>query len=338
MGPQRFTSLVGDGKAFSEISYGGHNQVAKYDGILSRNWLIEASYAHAKNNITETPLADEWAVRDRTVTPNVVTGGLGFYEKGNEGINNQYQFKSTNLFKAAGNHQLRYGVQLEDITYSNINQRTGPTFTTNDGTQTATGASISVLPDPVYGKIWRVTRANLNAGRVTNQKYLSFFAQDTWQMGKLTLRPGVRYEQQELNGSAPPPNVCFEGDTIPGRGDGSGPAKACSFKWSGNWAPRIGATYDFKGDGRSKLFASYGRFFTTIPNDLAARAMSADAGVSRGDYFDAGLTQPIPQGTVAAGVTNHYALAVPVRPRSPGLEVELPGRVAGGSSSRWAAA
>jgi carboxypeptidase family protein/TonB-dependent receptor-like protein len=309
MGPQRFTSLLADANSFSEITYGGHNQVVKYDGILSRSWLIEASWAHATNKITETPAKDEWRVTDTTVTPNVITGGIGFYEQGNDGRNNQYQFKSTNMFKGAGNHEVRYGVQYEDITYSNINQRTGPTFTTPDGTQTATGAGISILPDDAYGKIWRVTRANLNAGRTTTQKYLSFFAQDTWQMGRLTLRPGVRYEQQELDGSPPPPDICFQGDTVPGRGDGTGPAKACSFKWSGNWAPRIGATYDFRGDGKSKIFGSYGRFFTKIPNDLAARAMSADAGITRADYFDANLTNPIPNGVLAAGVTQHYNLA-----------------------------
>src|SRR5262249_54967062 len=140
------------------------------------------------------------------------------------GINNQYQFKSTNIFTGAGNHQVRYGVQYQDITYSNINQRTGPTFKTPDGTETATGANISILPDPVYGKIYRVTRANLNSSRKTTQKYTSFFIQDTWEVGKkLTLRPGVRSEQQKLEGSAPPPNICHEGDTVPGAGNGSGP-------------------------------------------------------------------------------------------------------------------
>ncbi len=310
MGPQRASSLLADAGSFSSIDYGGHNQAARYDGILSRNWLIEASYSHAKNTISETPAVDQWRVVDTTVTPNVTTGGIGFYEQGNEGINNQYQFKSTNIFSAAGNHQLRYGVQYEDITYSNINQRTGPTFTANDGTQTATGAQVSVIPDPVYGKIYRVVRANLNSGRLTTQKYLSFFAQDTWQIGnKLTIRPGVRYEQQQLNGTNPPPNICFSGDTVPGQGSGNGSPIPCSFKWNNNWAPRLGATYDFKGDGRSKLFVSFGRFYTKIPNDLAARAMSADAGISRGDYFDANLTQPVPEGTLAGLVTQHYLLA-----------------------------
>jgi hypothetical protein len=306
-GPQRpNTALIRSNTAgFSEINYGGHNQTIKYDGILSRSWLIEASFARAQNKITELPSVDEWAVNDTTVVPNRVSGGLGFYEQGNDGVNMQYTLKSTNIFNAGGNHQLRYGVQYEDIKYDNLNQRTGPTFTLPDGTQTGTGAQISVLPDPVFGRIFRVTRANLNSGVKTTQKYLSFFAQDTWQMGRFTLRPGVRYDQQDLRGNEEVP-LCREGETVPGRADGTGAPKPCSFKWDGNFAPRLGATFDLKGDGRSKLFASWGRFYAKIPNDLAARAMSADAGVTRADYFDAGLTRPVPEGTVAAGVTRHF--------------------------------
>jgi len=39
------------------------------------------------------------------------------------------------------------------------------------------------------------------------------------------------------------------------------------------------------------------------------RALNADAGVSRVDYFDANLTQPIPDGVRAGNVTNHFILA-----------------------------
>jgi hypothetical protein len=84
---------------------------------------------------------------------------------------------------------------------------------------------------------------------------------------------------------------------------------SCKFTWTNNWSPRLGATWDIKGDGKSKLYVSFGRFFAKIPNDLAARALAADAGISRGDYFDAALTQPIPQGVPALGTTNHFILA-----------------------------
>jgi hypothetical protein len=57
------------------------------------------------------------------------------------------------------------------------------------------------------------------------------------------------------------------------------------------------------------LYGNYGRFFARIPNDLAARALSADDGMQRGDYFDAQLTRPIPDGVLAGGVTQHYQAA-----------------------------
>ena len=96
--------------AFSEIEYGGHQQVGKYDGIFGSSWLLEASIARSTNRIAETPSVNEWSVRDRRVTPNTFSGGIGFYEVGNEGENLQYSVKSTNLF---GAHQVRYGFTYE---------------------------------------------------------------------------------------------------------------------------------------------------------------------------------------------------------------------------------
>jgi hypothetical protein len=307
-GPQRITSLLRtDTAGFSELAkYGGHNQVLKYDGILTPNWLVEASAARATNTIEEVPSVDEWSFLDSTVTPNVRSGGIGFYEVGNDGENLQFQLKSTNIVEAFGNHQIRYGAQFEDIRYDNVIQRTGPTFTLPDGSQTVTGAEVTILPDPTFGRVFRVTRANTGNVRPTEQRYWSFFLQDTWQIGKrLTLRPGIRYEQQKLIGSDSPA-LCHEGDSRPGAGDGPGAAIPCEFQWDGNWGPRIGAVYDPFANGKAKIYANWGRFYAKIPNDLAARALSADAGVARADYFDAGLTQPIPEGVLAAEATRHF--------------------------------
>ena len=143
-----------------------------------------------------------------------------------------------------------------------------------------------------FGRIYRVTRANFNTGRNTLQKYQNFFVQDSWKASsRLTVNAGVRYEQETL-----------DGELITG------------FKLKNNWGPRIGATYDVVGDGKTKLYGNFGRFYARIPNDLAARALSADDGISRGDYFDANLSQPIPNGVVTRTptgnpVTNHYVAA-----------------------------
>jgi hypothetical protein len=283
-GPQRTAAFRREDTAgFSAIEYGGHNQTVKYDGIMGPNWLIEASYARAQNRIEEIPSTDEWAVSDRTVVPNIARGGVGFFEQ-NDGTNQQFAVKSTHIY---GAHQIRAGLSFDLIDYLQGSDRTGPTYTTSGGVVTATGAEIRILsaPEIPQGRIYRVTRANFQAFRETEQQYFNFFIQDTYRLRNLTLRPGLRYEQQKLVGNA------------------------ADFKWSGNWAPRIGATYDFTGSGRSKVYANWGRFFARVPNDLAARALSADAGVTRDDFFDPGLTQPVPAGTSAAGTTTHYLTA-----------------------------
>ena len=97
-------------------------------------------------------------------------------------------------------------------------------------TKTGAGSPVQVIADPTFGTIYRATRGNYVLGRSTTQHYTNFFVQDSWQIGsRFTFRPGVRYEQQKLIGTVK------------------------DFVWNGNWAPRIGATYDLTGSGRSKV-------------------------------------------------------------------------------------
>ena len=302
-GPQRTAALVAtDTSRYSALEYGGHNQTVRYDGVFGQAFLLESSIGRAFNKLEEIPSVNAWNVRDFRVTPNIISGGIGVFEE-NDGTNLQYQVKATNLF---GGHQVRYGVLYEDVEWNQGSNRTGPTFTAADGRETATGADLRILPDPAFGQIYRVQRANFNVTRPTTQSYVAAFVQDSWRANdRLTINFGVRYEQQTLLGTirdlvffdrnAPPPGF------IGGGTDG--------FTLDNNWAPRIGVVYDAVGNGRSRLYANYGRFYARVPNDLAARVLSADEAISRGDYFDANLTQPIPNGVVAGGQTNHYVLS-----------------------------
>lgn len=77
--------------------------------------------------------------------------------------------------------------------------------------------------------------------------YFALYAQDTWELSPgFHLKYGARYERQELKDT--------QGSTF--------------FKFS-NWKdvtqPRIGFTWDLKGDGRTKLAGSYGRYYEQIP-------------------------------------------------------------------------
>jgi hypothetical protein len=286
-GPQRYTALLQtDTSSYSELQkYGGHNQSVKYEGALSSRWLLEGSFSRAYNTIVELPSTNTWSITDTTVTPQIHSGGIGFYEVGNTGTNYQYDAKMT---ASLGPHQIRFGTGYENISYDNEINRTGPTFTLPTGVQTTTGAEIQIIADPTYGQIYRVVRANTSNVRATTANYFDFFVQDTWRIGnRLTILPGVRYEQQKMTGVLE------------------------SLSLKNNWAPRIGATLDPTGTGKMKLYGNFGLFYMKMPNDLAARALSSDAGVSRADYFDAGLTQPVPEGTLALGTTSHYAALGP---------------------------
>jgi hypothetical protein len=81
LGPQRRTSLLReDATGFSSLEYGGHNQTARYEGVVSSNFLVTASIARSRNYINETPETNTYSVLDTTVSPNVRSGGLGYVE------------------------------------------------------------------------------------------------------------------------------------------------------------------------------------------------------------------------------------------------------------------
>jgi hypothetical protein len=291
-GPQRSSALLNQTtSAYSSLEYGGHNQTVHYDGVFSPHFLVDASFGRALNRIVESPVVNDWQVTDSRVTPQVITGGVGFYEAGNRGNSWQAQAKATHILAARGQHQVRYGFDYERLDFSQLQQYTGPTFTAPNGQQTATGATLTIIPDPDFGQIYHVSRASLTAARQTDQRYAAFFVEDEWKIGNsLTIRPGVRYEQETLSGTI-----------------------VRDFSLENNWAPRLGVIWDPAGNGRSKVFANYGRYYGRVPNDLAARALSSDATISA-DYFDPNLTRPVPDGTVTTNAltgnvtTTHFTL------------------------------
>ena len=292
VGPQRSSSLLGQTtSAYSSLEYGGHNQVVHYDGVLNSHFLVDASFGHALNRILEKPVADDWQILDFRVTPSVRSGGLGFYEAGNRSESWQTQAKATTILSGYGEHQVRYGFEYENLDFSQLVQYTGPTFTAPNGQQTETGAIVSIIPDPDFGQIYHVSRASLTNARPTTQHYAAFFAEDVWRVGSsLTIRPGLRYEQEKMSGTI-----------------------IQDFSLKNNWAPRVGVVWDPTKTGKGKVFANYGRYYARVPNDLAARALSSDSSISA-DYFDANLTRPVPDGTVTtnattgAQTTTHFTL------------------------------
>ncbi len=105
----------------------------------------------------------------------------------------------------------------------------------------------------------------------------SVFLQDNWQiLPNLTLNAGFRYEQQVLKNGK---NVLGTVDPATGI-EVSEDAMALT----NLYAPRVGLIYDWTKEGRSKVYAHWGRFYESIPMDINNRSFGGET--SYETYWD----------------------------------------------------
>jgi hypothetical protein len=95
----------------------------------------------------------------------------------------------------------------------------------------------------------------------------SLFVQDTWSpVPRLTLNLGIRTEDERIPSLSP-------GIVSPATGNDK---YAIHFKFADKLAPRLGATYDVLGDGRMKVYASWGRYFDWTKYELVRGSFGGD--------------------------------------------------------------
>ena len=101
----------------------------------------------------------------------------------------------------------------------------------------------------------------------TPTRRYSAFLQEHWRVvPSLTVNLGVRWDTESYYGLDPV----------------AGPFRA--FSLPNQWAPRVGVTWDFLGDGTSKLYASAGRFYYALPTDILVRVFTANSFVTTFNY------------------------------------------------------
>jgi hypothetical protein len=270
-------------------------------------------------------------------------GGVGFISNSKD-VNDQAKVVLT---WAHGNNELKGGLSYDLIKYTDAQDYSGqniPIKFTRDGSDAGGGITTPVAlanPCPTTGPQtsatdcyvlldsrggtlasmrnqvgtgalqWRTTRGRFNPspGPTQTDDY-AVFLQDTWSFTpKWTLKAGVRASQQKIAGEGDY-TLNFRYDDPSGAIESSAPsAVAGVYKFDWAFAPRVGLTWDVKGDGRSKAYLNVARYFERVPNDLAIRALSNEAGMGTMTFssWDLAVGTPLNQtngGSIRGGQTS----------------------------------
>jgi len=276
-------------EADSLLRFGNRNIVGRYTGTFSPHFTETISVSRMFNKFDETGFANEYSIEDLVPSQlgtggRVFSGGIGFYEN-TRMANNQFNWTVTSNYDFLGKNQTELGYNFEGVHTANYAARSGPAWTLfptsfvrpQDVGLPVFGSTLRRRIDKTTGSIfYQETRGQFSPSPPnidTNTRYHAAFLQQTFSPTRyLTLKAGVRWEQQMLQGDP--------------RTTGGNPSTHHSF--TGNWAPRLGFTIDPSGRNRTKIYGSYGLFFEKIPLDLAVRSLSAE-----GEYLGLRFSQPV---------------------------------------------
>ena len=179
-------------------------------------------------------------------------------------VRTSYDFSTAYIFNAGGQHELRGGYQrftvFNDVQLGN----------------NAIGELRFNLGTPISGLVPGLTNTPGAIGSASFRRQgthgqgsnlsQSIFVQDKYQpTRRLTLNLGVRFEKEDLPSFNQNPSLI-------------------NFGWGDKIAPRLGFAYDLSGDGKTKIFASYGRFFDRVKFALPRGLFGGDIFLE--DYFE----------------------------------------------------
>ena len=256
---------------------GGEIYIGKYTGYLTDNFTLSAQYGYLKaldGDRDPALLGSDNCSRAYDSRSNpAATIYVGCYNEGDPFVRDQSAPADADERKAwridgewhMGDHTLRFGVDSEEF----LSQRAGQQYSGDglyyryynrptDFTDTAVGAFIPA--GTPYVRTWDY-RTESGGFEIKNQ---AAYIEDSWQITDNFLAYlGLRAENFEnLNGVG----ITFaESDTL--------------------WAPRLGFSYDVKGDSTIKVFGNAGRYFIPIAGNTSVRMAGGESGYATNYYY-----------------------------------------------------
>jgi hypothetical protein len=255
---QNDSYLPGDGSGLDDINnpnvLAGTPQVRSPGGAGTPVYQLDADVPSSVRTACAAPGASCNVVRYYTGGAGVLLETLDF---------DSYQARGvlTFLVNGAGHHVVKVGFDGQINKYAHDETYAGGVIY-RDG-QDLGGPAGSVYDYRRFGYIVE-TDTIVDKPRVqtsTKSTILGGFIQDSWSiLDKVTLNLGLRFDSLALQGE-----------------DG-----LTRISLHDQWSPRIGVVWDPTQQGRSKIFANYGRYYEYIPLDISDRALSSSQPVIQG--------------------------------------------------------
>ena len=228
---------------------------------------------------------------------------------------NYLQLDATWFGKAAGQHQVKGGFQVDRRANDVVSGELKNLVTLNWGAAgcpygSGTFGCYEVRSNGVAPESGFIT------GGVVQSNVYGVFVQDTWNLNnRLTVNLGLRTESENVPAYGQGPDV---------------PPNPIKFGWGDKTAPRAGFAYDLKGDGRSKVYGSWGIFYDIFKLNMPRGSFGGDKWLS---YYYA-LNDPDFNKITAGCVTStcpggllHDAVDFRQPSVKPGQDVAPPGSI-----------
>lgn len=269
------------------LDTGSTDYIVNYDGVLSDSVLLNARISQ-HNEETETggagrnlnglldntdPLGDGTITWGWAGSPS--PSGIGFFQDQSFGRDQYRGDLSYFLDDFGGDHELKVGVEFEEVSVENQNFESGGSriyrFNCSPPSRCPGGQPYYyrhryfVNSDDIDP--YNVSPSDINNPLTVDTKAenLAYFLQDTWRpLSNLTLDLGVRYDEQKL----------FNADG------------EVQQKLDDAIAPRLGVIWDPTNSGRAKVYGHYGEFYETIPMDIVIRSYGGEISVFAYNFSD----------------------------------------------------
>lgn len=239
------------------LERGGKTWGLQYTGVLSDSFTISTQYSvneasYSNLNVGSSPLGDKPAVYDRFTGREF--GGFGLFTPSIQNDKRTaYRFDVD--WYVHDDHHLRFGLDFEDMEAEENTQRAGGVAyryqNCGDALDNVTNSACRVRVEYYVNNGDFETKSN------------AFYITDTWTVtDTITASIGLRNESFENYNKA---GLKFVDVT-------------------NQWAPRLGLAWDVMGDGESKIFANYGRYFLPVATNTNVR-LAGDELYTR-QYYD----------------------------------------------------